>query len=111
MTSVARDSLGFRWTGFSPVVSLLIPAFSLLIRPAVLPVCLRPDKNAPLPSVCLSTPCRGFGSVLEPRIFSAQGLSTSELLRTLLMVAASEPTSWLFSKSYILLHLAQHLGP
>ena len=54
---------------------------------------------------------RSFGSVLEPRIFSAQGLSTSELLRTLLMVAASEPTSWLFSKSYILLHLAQHLGP
>ena len=29
--------------------------------------------------------CRGFGSMLEPRIFSAQGLSTSELLRTLLM--------------------------
>ena len=27
--------------------------------------------------------CRNFGSVLEPRIFSAQGLSTSELLRTL----------------------------
>ena len=27
--------------------------------------------------------CRDFGSVLEPRIFSAQGLSTSELLRTL----------------------------
>ena len=26
---------------------------------------------------------RDFGSVLEPRIFSAQGLSTSELLRTL----------------------------
>ena len=26
---------------------------------------------------------RSFGSVLEPRIFSAQGLSTSELLRTL----------------------------
>ena len=55
--------------------------------------------------------CRGFGSVLEPRIFSAQGLSTSELLRTLLMVAASEPTSWLFSKSYILFHVAQYLGP
>ena len=27
--------------------------------------------------------CHDFGSVLEPRIFSAQGLSTSELLRTL----------------------------
>ena len=55
--------------------------------------------------------CRSFGSVLEPRSFSAQSLSTSELLRTLLMVAASEPTSWLFVKSYILFHLAQHLGP
>ncbi len=55
--------------------------------------------------------CRDFGSVLEPRIFSAQGLSTSELLRTLSMVAASEPTSWLFLKSYILLHLVQHSGP
>ena len=55
--------------------------------------------------------CRDFGSVLQPRIFSAQGLSTSELLRTLSMVAASEPTSWLFLKSYILLHLAQHSGP
>ena len=27
--------------------------------------------------------CRNFGSVLEPRTFSAQDLSTSELLRTL----------------------------
>ncbi len=60
---------------------------------------------------CTATSCHGFGSVLEPRIFSAQSLSTSELLRTLLMMAASEPTSWLFMKSYILFHLAQHLGP
>ena len=55
--------------------------------------------------------CRGFGSVLEPRVSSAQDLSASELLRTLLMVAASEPTSWLSSNSYILPHLARHLGP
>ena len=61
--------------------------------------------------VYISISCHGFGSVLEPRSFSAQSLSTSELLRTLLMVAASEPTSWLFMKSYILFHLAQHLGP
>ena len=27
------------------------------------------------------------------------------------MVAASEPTSWLFSNSYILFHLVQHWGP
>ena len=55
--------------------------------------------------------CRGFGSVLEPRVSAAQDLSASELLRTLLMVAASEPTSWLSSNSYILPHLARHLGP
>ena len=55
--------------------------------------------------------CRSFGSVLEPRVSSAQGLSASELLRTLLMVAASEPTSWLFLKSYILPHLVRHSGP
>ena len=30
--------------------SLLIPAFSLLISPHVLPIMLRPDENAPLPS-------------------------------------------------------------
>ena len=30
-------------------ISLLIPAFSLLIRPRLLTITLRPDKNAPLP--------------------------------------------------------------
>ena len=70
---------------------------------------LLPYKNAPLPMILLS--CHSFGSVLEPRTFSAQRLSTSELLRTLLMVAASEPTSWLFMKCHILRHLARHWGP
>ena len=42
---------------------------------------LRPDENAPLP-IDLSQ-CHSFGSVLEPRTFSAQRLSTGELLRTL----------------------------
>ncbi len=55
--------------------------------------------------------CQSFGSVLQPRSSSAQSLSTSELLRTLLMVAASEPTSWLFSKFHILRHLVRHWGP
>ena len=35
-----------------------------------------------LPYRCIAAP-RGFGGVFEPRTFSAQGLSTSELLRTL----------------------------
>ena len=38
-------------------------------------------KNAPLPMHLHAS--RGFGGVFEPRTFSAQGLSTSELLRTL----------------------------
>ena len=47
------------------------------------------SRPSGLPSTCLersptdACASRDFGSVLEPRIFSAQGLSTSELLRTL----------------------------
>ena len=63
--------------------SLLIPAFSLLNSPLLLPVQLRPVKNAPLPT-CIRR-FLSFGSVFQPRTFSAQDLSTSELLRTLLM--------------------------
>ena len=80
-TIVAQEPSGFRWKGFSPFFSILIPAFSLLICPHLLTVMLLPYKNAPLPMTSLS--CHSFGSVLEPRTFSAQRLSTSELLRTL----------------------------
>ena len=62
-------------------LSLLIPAFSLLNSPLLLPVQLRPVKNAPLPINIRQFP--SFGSVFQPRTFSAQDLSTSELLRTL----------------------------
>lgn len=68
------------------------------------------SAHGALPYPCISA-CRGFGSVLEPRSFSAQRLSASELLRTLSMLAASEPTSWLSSKRYILSHLVRHSGP
>ena len=43
---------------------------------------------------------------LSPAEFSAQIHLTSELLRTLSMVAASEPTSWLSRRIHILYHLA-----
>ena len=62
-------------------LSLLIPAFSLLNRPRLLPVPLRPVNNAPLPIYIRKS--LSFGSVFQPRTFSAQDLSTSELLRTL----------------------------
>ena len=64
-------------------LSLLIPAFSLLKSPQLLTVLLHPFKNAPLPT-CIRR-FLSFGSVFQPRTFSAQDLSTSELLRTLLM--------------------------
>ena len=60
-------------------LSLLIPAFSLLNSPLLLPVQLRPVKNAPLPTFRFLS----FGGAFQPRTFSAQDLSTSELLRTL----------------------------
>ena len=43
---------------------------------------------------------------LSPTTLSARNHSTSELLRTLSRMAASKPTSWLSSRSYILFHLA-----
>ena len=48
----------------------------------------------------------------QSRSFSARGLSASELLRNLQMVAASKPTSWLSSRPHILtIHLADDWGP
>ena len=84
-----RDKLGGQ-KGKSPdqqlrpqnvFLSLLIPAFSLLKNPQLLPVLLRLFKNAPLPIEIHQF--QSFGSVFQPRTFSAQDLSTSELLRTL----------------------------
>ena len=62
-------------------ISLLTPAFSLPCSPPLLSVWLPRAWNAPLPLVLLQI--RSFGSMLSPGTFSAQGHSTSELLRTL----------------------------
>ena len=62
-------------------LSLLIPAFSLPCSPQLLTVLLLPACNAPLPTFRFLS----FGGAFQPRTFSAQDLSTSELLRTLLM--------------------------
>ena len=76
-------NLGYSAGRILTFLSLLIPAFSLLNSPRLLPVPLRPVKNAPLP-ICIRRSL-SFGSVFQPRTFSAQDLSTSELLRTLSM--------------------------
>ena len=72
-------NLGYSAERIPTSLSLLIPAFSLPYSPQSLPVLLLPVCNAPLPMF----PSRSFGVVFQPRTFSAQDLSTSELLRTL----------------------------
>ena len=74
-------NLGYSAERIPTSLSLLIPAFSLPYSPQSLPVLLLPVCNAPLPMF----PSRSFGVVFQPRTFSAQDLSTSELLRTLSM--------------------------
>ena len=74
-------NLGYSAVRILTLLSLLIPAFSLLKSPQLLPVLLLPFKNAPLPMYVRTS--HSFGVVFQPRTFSAQDLSTSELLRTL----------------------------
>ena len=71
--------LGYSAKRILTFFSLLIPAFSLPCSPLLLTVQLPPAFNAPLPTLRF----RSFGSMFQPRTFSAQDLSTSELLRTL----------------------------
>ena len=72
-------NLGYSAERIPTSLSLLIPAFSLQGPPQLLPVLLRRAFNAPLPTFRFLS----FGVVFQPRTFSAQDLSTSELLRTL----------------------------
>ncbi len=74
-------NLGYSAGRIPTFLSLLIPAFSLQAPPRLLTVPLLRDFNAPLPNELLHFP--SFGVVFQPRTFSAQDLSTSELLRTL----------------------------
>ena len=72
-------NLGYSAIRIPTLFSLLIPAFSLPCSPQLLPVLLLPACNAPLPTYWFLS----FGGAFQPRTFSAQDLSTSELLRTL----------------------------
>ena len=74
-------NLGYPAVRILTLLSLLIPAFSLPDSPPPLTVRLLRVSNAPLPMYSHTSP--GFGVVFQPRTFSAQDLSTSELLRTL----------------------------
>ena len=75
--------LGYSAWRIPTSISLLIPAFSLPIAPPLFSVRL------PCLWECSSTShftwLHSFGVVFQPRTFSAQDLSASELLRTLSM--------------------------
>ena len=80
--TVALETLLLRPRGFSPLLRLLIPAFSLDNAPQYLTILLRRDINAPLPMHDKHT-FHVFGLTLSPVTFSTQSLLISELLRTL----------------------------
>jgi hypothetical protein len=77
------------------------------LQPGLLPT-FAAAGDAPLPFLA-----EAAASVarLSPVTFSAPAHSTSELLRTLQMVAASKPTSWLSVRTDYLSHLARPWGP
>ena len=56
MTNIAGETLDFRRKGFSPFLSLLMPAFSLAYAPPLLPLRLHCILNAPLPIILLNDP-------------------------------------------------------
>ena len=102
-------NLGHKTPVFLAQVSLLIPAFSLLCRPPLLPLRLLPAHNAPLP-MSLDIPllrCR----VLAPLHFRRWITRPVSYYALFKCVAASEPTSWLSSQSNILSHLTRTWGP
>src|SRR5690606_33874370 len=47
--SVDQETLSFRWAGFSPALSLLMPTFAFPCAPAPITRYLRRTWNAPLP--------------------------------------------------------------
>jgi hypothetical protein len=107
-TSLPQETLGIRRVGFSPTFryscrhshfrTLQPSSRSTFSADGTLPYHHPPGK--PVGRSVASVPS------LSPVEFSARIHLTSELLRTLSMVAASEPTSWLSMRTHILCHLA-----
>ena len=96
-------------------ISLLIPAFALVLAPPVLPVWLlrRTQRSPTMPplspslSLARKSKIKRQTSIASVRCLSLATLSvhahsTSELLRTLSMMAASKPTSWLSGRTHSL---------
>ena len=107
-TSLPQETLGFRRVRFSLTLRyscrhshfrpLQPSSRSTFTADGTLPY--HPPTGKPAGRSVASVPS------LSPAEFSAQIHLTSELLRTLSMMAASKPTSWLSMRIHILYHLA-----
>ena len=101
-------NLGLSTATFLALLSLLIPALSLVYSPPLLSVRLQPVYVAPLP--LLTQPAASV-TRLSPghlRRTTTRPVSYYALFKC---VAASEPTSWLSVQFHILLHLTHTSGP
>jgi len=65
--NLSHETLDFRRGGFSPPLSLLMPAGSLLNSPPVVSVWLQTVGNALLPRIEINQCIRCFGNKLKPR--------------------------------------------
>ena len=101
-------NLGYSAIRIPTLFSLLIPAFSLPCSPQLLTVLLLPIYNAPLPILSDSLVSVARFSPGHFRRRTSRPVSYYALFECM---AASEPTSWLSSKSHILFHLTRTLGP
>ena len=91
-------------------LSLLIPAFSLRYTPQLLTVLLPRVCNAPLP-IQQTFNSSASVSCFSPGHFRRRNSRPVSYYALFECMAASEPTSWLSSKSHILFHLTRTLGP
>ena len=101
-------NLGYSAGRILTFLSLLIPAFSLPYAPQLLSVLLLRVCNAPLPILADSS---ASVSCFSPGHFRRRTSRPVSYYALFECMAASEPTSWLSSKSHILFHLTRTLGP
>ena len=103
-------NLGYSAWRIPTSISLLIPAFSLPYTPQLLTVLLPRVCNAPLP-IKLTSNSSASVSCFSPGHFRRRTSRPVSYYALFECMAASEPTSWLSSKSHILFHLTRTLGP
>ena len=96
-------NLGLSTATFLALLSLLIPALSLVYSPQLLSVLLQSVYVAPLP-MCQTHPAASV-SRLSPGHFRRTTTRPVSYYALFKCMAASKPTSWLSVQFHILLHL------